>query len=121
MDIVAENCITGRTGDEILVASVEQAKQEGLRPHLYTHPIGVHGHAAGPTIGLYYKDGPVGGMGTYPLYPNTCYALELNTKVSVPEWDDEELWVMREETVCFKEDGKLDYLMEEHDVFKLVQ
>ena len=42
MDIVAENCITGRTGDEILTASVEQAKGEGLRPHLYTHPIGVH-------------------------------------------------------------------------------
>lgn len=121
MDIVAENCITGRTGDEILTASVEQAKGEGLRPHLYTHPIGVHGHAAGPTIGLFYKDGPVGGMGEYPLYPNTCYALELNTKVSVPEWDDDELWVMREETVCFKEDGKLEYLMEDHDVFKLVQ
>lgn len=121
MDIVAENCIAGRKGDEILVNSVQQARDEGLRPHLYTHPIGVHGHAAGPTIGLYYKDGPVGGMGEYPLYPNTCYALELNTKVSIPEWKDEEVWIMREETVCFKHDGELEYLMEDHDVFKLVK
>ncbi|MEG0853378.1 MAG: M24 family metallopeptidase [Angelakisella sp.] len=120
MDIVAENCVAGHTGNQILLGSVAQAEGEGLKPHLYTHPIGVHGHAAGPTIGLYYKAGAVPGAGEYPLYPNTCYALELNTKVTVPEWNNEELWVMREETVCFKEDHQLEYLMEEHDVFKLV-
>ncbi len=121
MDIVAENYITGRTGDEILLTSVKQAEEEGLKPHLYTHPIGVHGHAAGPTIGLYYKSGAVGGAGNYPLYPYTCYALELNTKVKIPEWEGQELWVMREETVCFKEDGKLEYQMEDWDVIKLVK
>lgn len=121
MDIVAENCAAGRTGDQILTAAVAQAEGEGLRPHLYTHPIGVHGHAAGPTIGLYYKPGPVGGMGSYSLYPNTCYALELNTKVSVPQWEDEELWVMREETVCFRQDGRLEYLMEGRDIFGIVK
>ena len=87
--------------------------------------LGAVGHLSsrqpGATIGLYYKDGPVGGMGEYPLYPNTCYALELNTKVSIPEWKDEEVWIMREETVCFKHDGELEYLMEDHDVFKLVK
>lgn len=120
MEIVAENCVTGNTGNQILLGSVEQAEKEGLKPHLYTHPIGVHGHAAGPTIGLYYKAGAVPGTGEYPLHPNTCYALELNTKVIIPEWNDEELWVMREETVCFKENHKLEYLMEEPTVFKLV-
>ncbi len=121
MDIVAEQCVTGKTGDNILLDSVAQAESEGLKPHLYTHPIGVHGHAAGPCIGLYYKSGAVGGTGEYPLYPNTCYALELNTKVVVPEWDNIELWVMREETVCFKKDHSLEYLMEDHDIFKLVK
>lgn len=120
MDIVAENCITGRTGMRSSLP-LWSRQGRGAAPHLYTHPSGSTATPPGPTIGLFYKDGPVGGMGEYPLYPNTCYALELNTKVSVPEWDDDELWVMREETVCFKEDGKLEYLMEDHDVFKLVQ
>lgn len=121
MDIVADQCVEGRTGNEILAGSMEQAEKEGLKAHLYTHPIGTHGHAAGPTIGLYYRPGlPVPGTGDYPLYRNTCYALELNTKVCIPEWDGEELWVMREETVSFTKDHQLDYLMTEPRTFKMV-
>lgn len=122
MDIVADQCVEGRTGNEILLGSMEQAQKEGIKAHLYTHPIGVHGHAAGPTIGLYYRPGcPVPGTGDYPLYRNTCYALELNTKVCIPEWDGEELWVMREETVAFTKDHQLDYLMTEPRTFKMVK
>ena len=29
----------------------EKGKAAGLRPMIYTHPIGYHGHGAGPTIG----------------------------------------------------------------------
>lgn len=122
MDIVADQCVEGVSGNDVLLRSMAQAEKEGIKAHLYTHPIGVHGHAAGPTIGLYYKPGlPIPGTGDYPLYHNTCYALELNTKVILPEWDNEELWVMREETVAFTTDHRLDYLMSEPRTFKMVK
>lgn len=86
-DIFMNEFKTGRTGNDILLASLEKAKAEGLVPSIYTHPLGVHGHAAGTTIGLWDQQGGVPGKGDYPLYPNTCYAIELNCKTPVPEWD----------------------------------
>lgn len=100
-DIVRENYVTGRTGNEIFFASMEQAKAEGLRPMLYTHPIGFYGHGAGPIIGLYDNQGFVPGRGERRLYPNTCYALELNVTEAVPEWDNQDVCFMMEETIAF--------------------
>ncbi|MBN2336615.1 aminopeptidase P family protein [Candidatus Bathyarchaeota archaeon] len=82
---------TGRTGNEILKKALDDAKAAGLNPSIYTHPIGVHGHAAGPTIGLWDQQGGVPGRGDHPLHPNTCYAIELNAKWVVPEWDGQEV------------------------------
>ncbi len=100
-DIVRENFITGRTGNEIFAASMEQAKAEGLRPMLYTHPIGFYGHAAGPTIGLYDNQGFVPGAGEVKLCDDTCYALELNVTHAVPEWDNQDVAFYMEETITY--------------------
>ncbi|MEL6186261.1 MAG: M24 family metallopeptidase [Myxococcota bacterium] len=85
-DILTGHFVSGRTGNEILAAALTQARKEGLRPTIYTHPIGYHGHAAGPTIGLWDQQGGVPGAGDYPLYPNTAYSIELNAEVDVPSW-----------------------------------
>lgn len=90
-DIHAEAMKTGRTGNEILKIALEKAKSEGLTPSIYTHPIGVHGHAAGPTIGLWDKQDGVPGRGDYPLHKDTCYAIELNAKKTIPEWNNQEV------------------------------
>ena len=76
-----------RTGNEILASSLQKAKAEGLIPSIYTHPLNVHGHAAGPTIGMWDKQEGVPVEGDYPLYYNTTFAIELNSKYNVPEWD----------------------------------
>lgn len=81
----------GRTGNEILKIALDNAWAAGLKPSIYTHPLGVHGHAAGPTIGLWDQQDGVPGRGDYPLYPDTCYAIELNAKRKVPEWSDQEV------------------------------
>jgi Xaa-Pro aminopeptidase len=87
-DILTNNFETGRTGNEILKASREQAISEGITPSIYTHPIGYYGHGAGVTIGLGEQQGGVkGGKGDYPMYPNTAYSIELNAKVNIPEWN----------------------------------
>jgi hypothetical protein len=56
----------GRTGNEILKATREQAIAEGITPSIYTHPIGFHGHAAGTTIGMWDMQGGVPFTGDYP-------------------------------------------------------
>ncbi|MBE6108040.1 MAG: M24 family metallopeptidase [Erysipelotrichaceae bacterium] len=86
-EIVCSNYKEGRSGNEILKLSLEQAFAEGLKPSLYTHPIGYHGHGAGPTIGLTDMQGGVPGRGDYLLYNDTAYSLELNCTVDVKEWE----------------------------------
>jgi len=100
-DILTGNFVTGRTGNQILKMSLDQAKAEGLRPSIYTHPIGYHGHAAGPTIGMWDKQGGVPGSGDYPLFPGTAYAIELNVTESVPEWGNMDVRIMLEENAWF--------------------
>lgn len=100
-DILTSNFMTGRTGNQILKMSLDQAKAEGLRPSIYTHPIGYHGHAAGPTIGMWDMQGGVPGSGDYPLYPNTVYAIELNVTESIPEWGGMDIRIMLEENAWF--------------------
>ncbi|MCH8127942.1 M24 family metallopeptidase, partial [candidate division KSB1 bacterium] len=100
-DILTTNFKKGRTGNEILSKSLEQAKAEGIKPSIYTHPIGFHGHAAGPTIGMWDQQGGVPGRGDYPLLPNTAYSIELNATVAIPEWNQKEIRIMLEEDAFF--------------------
>lgn len=85
-DIHIDAMRPGRTGNEVLRAALERARAEGIRPSVYSHPLGHHGHAAGPTIGLWDQQGGVPGRGDYPLFDETCYAVELNVVCDVPEW-----------------------------------
>lgn len=103
-DIFTAEFETGRTGNEILASSLEKAKSEGINATIYTHPIGYHGHAAGPTIGLWDQQEGVPGKGDYPLYPNTAHSIELNAEVHVPEWD-RTVRIMLEEDAFFDGDS----------------
>lgn len=103
-DILTGNFRIGKTGNEILLAALQQAQQEGIDATIYTHPLGMHGHAAGPTIGLWDQQGGVPGSGDYPLYPNTAYSIELNAASNIPEWK-KVIRVMLEEDGYFDESG----------------
>jgi Xaa-Pro aminopeptidase len=96
-DALTRNIKTGRTGNEILAQALKEAREEGLRPSIYTHPIGFHGHAAGTTIGMWDKQGGVPGDGDYPMHPNTAYSIELSSTSTVPEWDGNDLRIALEE------------------------
>lgn len=103
-DILTAEFKAGRTGNEILSAARQKALDEGLTPAIYTHPIGYHGHGAGPTIGLWDQQDGVPGRGDYPLHADTAYSIELNATVAIPEWDGKEIRVMLEEDAFF--DGR---------------
>lgn len=86
-DILTDQFVTGRTGNEILERALRQAEREGITASIYTHPIGFHGHAAGPTIGLWDQQDGVPGAGDYPLYPDTAHSIELYAESTVDGWD----------------------------------
>lgn len=86
-DILTSTFKTGRTGNEILAASIQQAKAERIQPSIYTHPIGFHGHAAGTTIGMWDMQQGVPGSGDYAMRPNTCYSIELNAMHVLNGWN----------------------------------
>jgi len=100
-DLLTDRFETGRTGNEVLAAALEAAEAAGIDATIYTHPIGLHGHAAGPTIGLWDQQGGVPGKGDVPLRPNTAYSIELNAAVDVPEWDGQEVLIRLEEDALF--------------------
>lgn len=105
-DFLTKNMIAGRTGNAILAKSLSDAKAEGLRPTIYTHPLGSYGHSAGTTIGMWDAQGGVmkDDGENYPLNPNTVYAIELNTKVYIPEWK-KDIRVMLEEAGFYGPEG----------------
>jgi len=106
-DIYLSEFKEGRTGNEITFATLNRAKAEGLRPMIYTHPIGFHQHSGGTVMGAdneYAQKNPMP-KGEYPLHYNTAYAIELETISSIPEWDGKDVEIALEEQGIFTEDG----------------
>jgi Xaa-Pro aminopeptidase len=100
-DLLAAEFASGRIGNEILEAALDRCRQEGIDATIYSHPIGLHGHGAGPSIGLWDQQGGVAGAGEYPVYPNTAYSIELSAATQVAEWDGQVVRFMLEEEAFF--------------------
>lgn len=118
-DILTNNFVTGQTGNEILLKSLSEAREAGLRPSIYSHPIGYYGHGSGPTIGMWDKQEAIPVNGDYPLYPMTAHSIELNNTTYSEEWD-QDVVIQLEESSWF--DGqKVDYLFGRQTEFYLVR
>lgn len=103
-DILTTNFKTGKSGNEILLKALQEGKDDRYSPAIYTHPLGLYGHSAGPTIGMWDSQGGVKGTGDYPLFENTAYAIELNTTVTIPAWE-KDIRIMLEEAGFWGENG----------------
>lgn len=99
----------GRTGNEVLAEARDKCEAENIMCSIYTHPLGFFGHAPGPTIGMWDNQGDTPIRGDWPVYTNTCYAIEGNVKASIPEWEGQLAQIKLEQDACF--DGqRIDYL-----------
>jgi hypothetical protein len=103
-DILTSQFKEGRSGNEILKRALDQAKSEGIVATIYTHPLGMHGHAAGPTIGMWDMQQGVPGSGDYPVFFNTAFSIELNAASDIPEWK-KSIRIMLEEDGFFDQQG----------------
>jgi len=100
---------TGRTGNDVLAATLARCEAEDMICSTYTHPLGFFGHAPGPTIGMWDDQDGTPVRGDWPVHPGTCYAIEGNIKDTVPEWGDQYVQIKLEQDACF--DGqRVDYL-----------
>ena len=119
-DILTSNFQVGRTGNDILRRTRQQALEQGIGPIIYTHPIGLHGHAAGTTIGMWDKQEGVPGSGDYAMQPNTAYSIELTALVEIPEWSREPMRMKLEEDGFF--DGRqFNYIAPRQTEYHIIQ
>jgi Xaa-Pro aminopeptidase len=103
-DFLTGNFAVGKTGNQILAESRKQAIEAGIRPSIYTHPIGFHGHAAGTTIGMWDMQGGVPYTGDYPMHANTAYSIELNATIKIEAWN-KDIQIQLEEDGFFSDSG----------------
>lgn len=118
-DILTSNMKTGNTGNYILAAALSQGKAEGLKPSIYTHPLGKYGHSAGTTIGMWDSQNGVPFNGDYYLHKNTAYAIELNTTVFIKQWN-KNIRIMLEEAGFFGDDT-FEYVNERQTQIKAIK
>ena len=100
-DLLTGSFAEGLTGNEVLAATRERAAAEGIDCSVYTHPLGFHGHGAGPTIGMWDNQGPTPIRGDWPLHPMTAYSIEGSVTVPVPEWGDQPVQIKLEQDAWF--------------------
>ena len=120
-DIVMERMKPGRTGNEVLAESLATARAEGLLATIYCHPIGDHGHGAGPLIGLWDRQEGVPGRGDVLFQPSTWFSIELQATTSVPEWNNMALRSAQEEDAVMGEDGRMSWVLERQATYHLVR
>jgi Xaa-Pro aminopeptidase len=102
-DILTRHFAVGRSGNEVLALARTEAVAAGLDPSIYTHPIGLHGHGAGPSIG-FWDNQNADPRGSGAINANTAWSIELTTYAAVPEWGGQRVDFRTEENAFF--DGK---------------
>jgi Xaa-Pro aminopeptidase len=102
-DILTRHFAIGRSGNAVLELARKEAVAAGLDPSIYSHPIGLHGHGAGPSIGFWDNQNadPRGGGA---INANTAWSIELTSYAAVPEWGGQRVDFRTEENAYF--DGK---------------
>jgi Xaa-Pro aminopeptidase len=119
-ELTLQHAKLGATGNQALAGALAAAKSEGLTPSIYCHPIGYHGHAAGPPIGMVDYQQGVPGRGDYIFRPNTWHSIELNVTHKVKEWGDQPVRFALEEDAALFETG-WDWIDGRQTTFYLVR
>jgi Xaa-Pro aminopeptidase len=120
-DIAMEETRPGRTGNEILASVRQRMKALGIDGTMYSHPIGMNGHGAGPLIGLWdYQDG-VPDRGEARVIPSMWFSVELQATTPVPEWGGQPVRMAQEEDMIVGHDGNARWVLKRQDALFLIR
>ncbi len=118
-DMLTSEFRVGLTGNDLLAATRARAIASGYQPSIYSHPIGFHGHGAGPAIG-FWDNQDSSPAGRYLVRASTAWSIELAVTNNVPEWGDKAVSFRTEEDMFF--DGeKVAYLDGRQERFHLIR
>jgi Xaa-Pro aminopeptidase len=119
-DIVLSEIRPGRSGNEILAASLQKMRTAQIDGTVYSHPIGLHGHGAGPLIGLWdYQEG-VPGRGDHQVIPNQWFSVELQATSPVAEWGGQKVRSAQEEDIMIDSLGQAAWAYQRQTAFHLI-
>ncbi|MGI9627558.1 MAG: M24 family metallopeptidase [Longimicrobiales bacterium] len=119
-DILLEETKVGRSGNEILASVLETMRAEGLNGTMYTHPIGDHGHGAGPLIGLWDYQTGVPGRGDPLVIPSMWFSTELQVTTPVDEWGGQPVRMALEEEAEVTAEGEMRWMLRRQTELHLV-
>jgi len=120
-DIVMDEIRPARSGNEILAAARARMKAKNIDGTIYSHPIGLNGHGAGPLIGLWdYQDG-VPGRGDAPVIASMWFSIKLQATTGVTEWGGQPVRMAQEEDAVVDAAGKVRWALKRQDALFLVR
>ena len=99
-DILTRHFRVERSGNEVLALARAEALASGLDPSIYSHPIGLHGHGAGPSIG-FWDNQNADPRGAGQIRADTAWSIELTSYAAVPEWGGQRVDFRAEENAFF--------------------
>jgi hypothetical protein len=120
-DLLLARLRPGRSGNEIFADTVGAMKAAGIDGTVYTHPIGDHGHGAGPLIGLWDRQEAIPGRGDVLVLPSTWFSIELQATTPVPEWAGQHVRSAQEEDVTLDADGNASWVLARQEKYHLVR
>ncbi len=110
-DLTMDELRPGRTGNAVLAAVLARMRAEGIDGTLYSHPIGMNGHGAGPLVGRWDAQEGVPGSGDAVVIPNMWYSIELQATTPVPEWGGQAVRMAQEEDAVIGPDGRIRWAL----------
>lgn len=119
-DILLEEMVQGRTGNEILRASLARAREEGMmNPRVFSHSCGLLIHEPGPLIGHPHEQENWAGRGDVELNYNSSFVAEVSVDAAIPEWGGQVVRMPLEEQVLFTREGA-EYIAGRQTAFYLI-
>ncbi|NHJ05245.1 MAG: M24 family metallopeptidase [Candidatus Heimdallarchaeota archaeon] len=96
----------GLSGNQLFENILTTAKKNGITHFMiFSHSLGIFVHEPGPVIGLPWNQSPTEGRGDIKLDYNSCFAMELNVKDTIPEWNNQQVYCQTEHIVKFTKNG----------------
>jgi len=120
-DLLMERMKPERTGNEVLTETLTAMRAAKINGTVYTHPIGDHGHGAGPLIGLWDRQEGVPGRGDVKFIPNSWFSIELQARTPIPEWGGQEISVALEEDAVLDAEGKMSWVLRRQGQYHLIK
>jgi Xaa-Pro aminopeptidase len=90
----------GMTGPDVYNATMAEMKKQNIQAMIYSHPLGAHGHGLGAAI-----DFRRASSDDEKLRPGSYTSIELNTATKVPEWNNQQVFVMAEDDAFMTDKG----------------